>query len=124
MVEALKPSKKFDCSGIGHKTYNDFKWWDHAFNRAAQAFDVIVTDDQGAVVEKKKKMEKISTTKGHANIGKNDFTYGAFYKTGTLHNGIVEATETTFKLKEKKDYSLKLTDEELFKLCDGLTAHK
>lgn len=120
----MKPSGKFNLSGIGHKTYNDFQWWDHAFNKAAQAFDVKITDDQGVIVEKTQKMDKIKTKKGHANIKDGDLAYGVFHKTGTLHNGVVEATETTVTLKEETDFSLKLSDEELFKLCNGLTAHK
>ncbi|EFX71369.1 hypothetical protein DAPPUDRAFT_201747 [Daphnia pulex] len=124
ITEAIKPSKKFDLSGIGHKNFNDFQWWDHAFNKAAQAFDIKVTDDQGVIVEKTEAIGKIKTKKGSSNLDQNNLAYGVFHKTGTLHNGIVESTESTFKLKEETDYSLKLSDEELFKLCNGLTAHK
>ncbi|KAI9558136.1 hypothetical protein GHT06_014889 [Daphnia sinensis] len=124
ITEPIKQSGKFDYSGIGHKTYNDFQWWDHAFNKAAQAFDIKVTDDQGAVVEKTKSIGKIKTKKGSSNLNEADLAYGVFQKTGTLHNGIIESKENTFKLKEETDYSLKLSDEELFKLCNGLTAHK
>ena len=69
-------------------------------------------------------MGKIKTKKGCENIKEDTLAYGVFHKTGTLHNGVVEATENTFNLKEETDYSLKLSDEELFKLCNGLTAHK
>ena len=122
--EAIKPSKKFDLSGIGHKNFNDFQWWDHAFNKAAQAFDIKVTDDKGAIVEKTNAIGKIKTKKGNSNLDQNNLAYGVFHKTGTLHNGVVESTDNTFKLKEETDYSSKLSDEELFKLCNGLTAHK
>ncbi|XP_057379838.1 G patch domain-containing protein 4-like [Daphnia carinata] len=124
ITEAIKPSAKFDLSGIGHKTYNDFQWWDHAFNKAAQAFDIKVTDDQGAIVEKTKTVGKIKTKKGSSNVNQADLAYGVFHKTGTLHNGIIESKENSVELKEETDYSLKLSDEELFKLCNGLTAHK
>lgn len=124
ITEAIKPSGKFDQSGIGHKTYNDFQWWDHAFNKAAQAFEIKVTDDQGAVVEKTKAIGKIKTKKGSSNLKQADLAYGVFHKTGTLHNGIIESKENTYELKEETDFSLKLSDEELFKLCNGLTAHK
>lgn len=111
-------------AGIGHKNYNDFQWWDHAFNKAAQAFDIKVTDNQGPVVVKSKNLGNISTKKRHTNVESNQLEYGVFHKTGTLHNGVVEATASTITLKEEADYSLKLSDEDLFKLCNGLTAHK
>lgn len=124
ITEAVKPTPKTNLSGIGHKNYSDFQWWDHAFNKAAQAFDVKVTDSQGPVVVKSNKLDKISTKKGHANIKQDELAYGVFHKSGTLHNGIVQDSGNTFTLKEETDYSLKLTDEELFKVCNGLTAHK
>lgn len=124
ITEAIKPSGKFDLSGIGHKTYNDFQWWDHAFNKAAQAFDIKVTEDHGAIVEKTQAIGKIKTKKGSANLNQSDLAYGVFHKTGTLHNGIVDSVQSAYKLKEETDYSLKLSDEELFRICNGLTAHK
>ena len=110
-------------TGLGHQNYNSFQWWDHAFNKAAKAFDIKVTDDDGVVVEKAKNIGKIKT-KREAVVNADTLAYGKFCKTGTLSNGIMEASSTPLTIKEEKDYSLKLSDEELFKLCDGLTAHK
>ena len=113
----------FLLTGLGHQNYNGFQWWDHAFNKAAKAFDIKVTDNDGVVVEKNKNIGKIRT-KREAMVDADTLAYGKFCKTGTLNNGIMEASSTTLTIKEEKDYSLKLSDEELFKLCDGLTAHK
>jgi len=123
ITQPLKPTSKFDVSGLGHKNYNDFQWWDHAFNKAAKAFDIKVTDDDKVVVEKNKDVGKIRTKKTTL-VEADTLAYGVFCKTGTLNNGVMEASSTTLTLKEEKDYSLKLSDEELFKMCDGLTAHK
>merc|ERR1711928_182389 len=120
--EALKPKLKFDSSGLGHTRSDEFtyKWWDHAFNKAASSFDVVVQGDEGVVVRTnevgaiKAKLGKVSTS--------GDFTYG-FHKAGTLQNGEEEIIEAPTII-EEKDYSLKLSDEELFKLCGGRTAHK
>jgi hypothetical protein len=71
-------------------------------------------------------MGKIKTKRGISNLDQNNLAYGAFHKSGTLNNGVVvvESTKNTFELVEETDYSVKLSDEELFKLCNGLTAHK
>ena len=125
MTEALKPSAKFDVSGLGHKAFNDFQWWDHAFNRAAKAFEVKVSGDQ--VVVEKNEEAKLSggiKTKKKVLVEKESLAYGSFCKSGTLTNGVVEGEAQKVTLQEEKDYSIKLTDEELFKMCDGLTAHK
>ena len=53
---------------------NDFQWWDHAFNKAAQAFDIKVTDDKGAIVEKTNAIGKIKTKKGNSNLDQNNCT--------------------------------------------------
>jgi len=123
--EALKPKMKFDSSGLGHTRSDEFtyKWWDHAFNKAASSFNVVVNENEAVVVRTddadvkgaiKAKLGKISTT--------GEYTYG-FHKAGTLKNGEEEMNEVP-TIVEEKDYSLKLSDEELFKLCGGRTAHK
>ena len=124
ITEAIKPSAKFDLSGIGHKVFNDFQWWDHAFNRAASSFDVKVNQDKVTV-------EKVGTnstgkikTKKNIFVEPESLAYGTFCKTGTLNNGVMEEKITSTVLKEEKDFSLKISDEELFKMCNGLTAHK
>lgn len=125
ITEALKPAAKFDVSGLGHKGFNDFQWWDHAFNRAAKAFDVKVADDK-VVVEKKEvdgSTGRIKTKKD-VIVESGNLAYGTFCKTGTLSNGVIENVKEHTTVKEEKDYSLKLSDEELFRMCDGLTAHK
>ena len=116
---------KFDSSGLGHTRSDEFtyKWWDHAFNKAASSFNVVVNENEAVVVRTddadvkgaiKAKLGKISTT--------GEYTYG-FHKAGTLKNGEEEMNEAP-TIVEEKDYSLKLSDEELFKLCGGRTAHK
>ena len=108
---------------MGHKEFNDFQWWDHAFNKAAQAFEVKVTDDQGPIVEKVKSVGKITTKKSSSSTKSDSLAYGSFHKTGTLSNGIEKTTAFTSVVAEE-DFSVKLSDEDLFRLCGGLTAHK
>lgn len=103
---------------------NEFQWWDHAFNKAAKSFDIKVTKDEEVIVEQTQQMNQIKTTRGIKNLKKDKLVYGNFHKTGTLSNGIINENSEKLVLKEEKDYSLKLSDEELFKLCKGLTAHK
>lgn len=122
ITEPVKASKKFNTNGLGHKEVDVFQWWDHAFNKAAKAFDIKVNEDE-VVLEKKLDMGQIKTTK-HVFVGnEEDLRYGGFHKSGTLTNGITTACKQP-TVREEKDYSSKISDEELFKRCGGLTAHK
>lgn len=123
ITEAIRPSGKFNVTGLGHKTYNDFHWWDHAFNKAAQAFEINVSDNQGPVVEKVNTVGKIKTKKESSSKSEN-LAYGTFHKTGTLSNGIEESTSSSIPSVPEEDFSVKLSDEELFRVCGGRTAHK
>ncbi len=104
ITEAIKPSAKFDLSGIGHKVFNDFQWWDHAFNRAASSFDVKVNQDE-VIVEKvgTNSTGKIKTKK-NIFVEPESLAYGTFCKTGTLNNGVMEEKITSTVLKEEKDF--------------------
>lgn len=122
MTEAIKPLGKFNVSGLGHKAYNDFQWWDHAFNKAAQAFEVKLSNDEGPVVEKVNTVGKLSTKKSATTMSDN-LAYGTFKKIGTLSNGVEKSTSFVQSVPEE-DFSVKLSDEDLFRVCGGRTAHK
>ncbi|KAJ3313129.1 hypothetical protein HDV04_002446, partial [Boothiomyces sp. JEL0838] len=72
---------------------------DHIFNKASATIKIDNTDE-GIQIEKDESKEQ-----------EKKLLYGAFVKAG-------ETKE------EKKDYSIKVTDEELFLACEGRTARK
>lgn len=125
ITEALKPKLKFNSTGLGYDMGEQFKfqWWDHVFNKAADNITV-KKDQDGSVVVKHTENLEVSTKRPSTNNTKAKF-YGGFVKVGTL----VGATETptsdsSDEEEQEKDRSLRLSDEQLFKLCKGRTAHK
>lgn len=42
MAEALKPTLKFDTTGVGHDSSEQFtfNWWENVYNQAADNIDV------------------------------------------------------------------------------------
>ncbi|KAJ3120827.1 G patch domain-containing protein 4 [Physocladia obscura] len=102
---AISVSFKKDTKGIGESSKDEFAftWWDHVFNKAATQIK-IHKDDDGEV---KVKLEKNSKKE-------KKLLYGSFVKTSSGN----ESDD------DDKDYSVKVTDEELFKACEGRTARK
>ncbi|KAJ3274966.1 G patch domain-containing protein 4 [Terramyces sp. JEL0728] len=98
--KAISVGVKNDTDGLGAKSDEwSFQWWDHIFNKASSTIK-IDQSDKGITIEKDETKEK-----------EKQLLYGAFVKSG----------DTTV---EKKDYSIKVTDEELFLACEGRTARK
>ncbi|PSN36614.1 hypothetical protein C0J52_10446 [Blattella germanica] len=131
IVTAIKPKLKFDKQGIGHDESRQFtsRWWEHAFNKAASNIHVD-TDKDGVSVRLKndddddldiatKKYSKLKLKKDGA------LEYGAFRKTSTLTEGgqMVRTAEEIPESEQTADFET-LTDEDLFKICGGCTAHK
>ena len=125
ITEALKPKFKFDVAGIGHKDDDSNNWWESAFNKAA---DNIVVESQthGVLISVSKK----STNKVFgAKKSKHEASYGRFLKTSVLlHGNVINQSHSNAPKVEKKIVEdvthIPLTDEQLFKVCGGRTAHK
>ncbi|KAL3884631.1 hypothetical protein ACJMK2_024758 [Sinanodonta woodiana] len=130
--EAIKVKIKNDVAGVGHDPGADFTfhWWDHVFNKAAGSIHVKNTEngvevkkvsaDNGPVVSKKRK-----------TYDKKNMLYGQFVKGATLSDGSYESVpgrrEESSDDEEKtknKTAIIPANEQEIFKLCGGLTAHK
>ena len=131
MSEAIKVNLKFDTKGVGHNAADEFTyhWWDHAFNQAASNIDVKVDDNEVKVV--KSGEFQISAKKMYAKPSAyKSMLYGRFVKAGTLtgnemvSENVSDVCDDSDSEVEDKSTAAKVTDEELFKICGGLTAHK
>ncbi|XP_063594897.1 G patch domain-containing protein 4-like [Penaeus indicus] len=120
-TEPLKVKLKFDSTGIGHDVGEEFKfhWWDHVFNKAAKNMSV---DEKNGSVEITRTEELQVSKKLSAKMN----MYNGFVKGGTLHKSEIMKDSDSDDSDDsvERDLSHKLTDEELFKLCGGRTAHK
>ncbi|XP_045596086.1 G patch domain-containing protein 4 isoform X2 [Procambarus clarkii] len=125
MTSALKPKLKFDNAGLGHDIAKDFKfhWWDHVFNKAAENISVDKSPDGSVQLTKKEELHV--SKKKPSRIDHKATFYGGFVKGGTLVGAKEERDcSESEESEEERDMSLRLTDEELFKICGGRTAHK
>ncbi|XP_042870582.1 G patch domain-containing protein 4-like [Penaeus japonicus] len=120
-TEPLKVKLKFNNSGLGHDIGEEFKfhWWDHVFNKAAK--NMTVSDENGSVeINRKEELQVSKKLSSKMNF------YNGFVKGGTLHQSEIQKDSDSDDSDDsvERDLSHKLTDEELFKLCGGRTAHK
>nr|XP_053636489.1 G patch domain-containing protein 4-like isoform X1 [Cherax quadricarinatus] len=125
ITSALKPKLKFDTAGFGHGISKDyqFHWWDHVFNKTAKSISVNKNQDGSVQLTKKKKIQ-ISKPKP-SRLDHKTKLYGIFLKGSTLVGAQeVKESSDSEEPEDEEDLSLKLTDEELFKICGGRTAHK
>ncbi|XP_043252413.1 G patch domain-containing protein 4 [Colletes gigas] len=129
ITEALKPKLKFDTSGIGHKDEDWNEWWETGFNNAANNI-VVKSQIRGVSISVSKKNMTGEHSKRDLDEMKCRYTknYRNFLKTSTLLNGnlVNEDNSNMLEIENiKKDIThIPLTDEELFKVCGGRTAHK
>jgi G-patch domain len=87
---------KQDLLGIGSSNQSDC-WWDHQYNKTSQEMNIVTTNDSCSV-------SKTFTAKDSAKTA----LFGTFLKsTGNL-----------------KDFSIKITDEELFEACGRRSCRK
>ncbi|XP_076284899.1 uncharacterized protein LOC143211273 [Lasioglossum baleicum] len=122
ITNALKPKLKFDSAGIGHKEdWNE--WWATSYNNAANNI-MVEPQSQGVSIS----VPKESKNDLPKHLSRNQFSYGNFLKTSTLLNGtLMQEHNSNLPKIEKNEQDVKpvvLTDEELFKVCGGRTAHK
>uniref|UniRef100_A0A131YZI4 G patch domain-containing protein 4 n=1 Tax=Rhipicephalus appendiculatus TaxID=34631 RepID=A0A131YZI4_RHIAP len=118
IAKALKPKLKFDTAGVGHKIDLTSQWWSKAFNDAAKSIKVDVSDGTTTITKAAKK-EKKKALPNHS--------YSGFIKAGVQDGSnwlqaspepAVQEPDTDVELPEN------VLDEEIFKACGGLTAHK
>ncbi|KAI9335334.1 hypothetical protein BDR26DRAFT_1009371 [Obelidium mucronatum] len=98
---AISVGFKNDTKGIG-STSNEFgfSWWDHVFNKASSQIQIDKDDDGEIQVKVEKNSSKAK-----------QLLYGSFTTAGGGND-------------DEKDFSIKVTDEELFIACEGRTARK
>lgn len=132
MKEAIKVKIKNDSYGVGHNRGDEFTfhWWDHVFNKAASSI-VVESTQEGVSVKAAKESVGVSTKKARTYDNKA-MLYGQFVKGATLDNNQEvksegeeeDASEVTEYLEEDRQTLQKLPDEEILKICGGMTAHK
>lgn len=127
MKTALKPKAKFNLLGLGHDRAQEFtyRWWEDAFNEAATNVNVVKAEDGPRVETIEKDSLQISAVK-RSRIKRDKAKYGTFIKVQTLtKHGLEQEPGLEIEVEEKpKELPVTLSDEQLFKACGGLTAHK
>ncbi|XP_076242377.1 uncharacterized protein LOC143184207 [Calliopsis andreniformis] len=125
ITEAIRPKLKFDKAGIDHKDTDHKEWWETAFNNAVNNI-VIESQSHGVSISVSKKESSEDNLKEKKS--KYMSSYTNFLKTSTLiHGNIIQEKSSDLpevdKIQSDVTY-VPLTDEELFKVCGGRTAHK
>lgn len=132
----MKPNYKFDKSGLGHSQADEINnhWWENVFNNAANNVDVIETAGGEVAMARKTGKSIEITTKNYSIHAKADTYYkGQFLKTSTLINSSKEVRDgkdgggddetVIFESVTQNPFKV-VSDEDLFKACNGRTAHK
>ncbi|KAL1919151.1 uncharacterized protein VTP21DRAFT_2533 [Calcarisporiella thermophila] len=148
--KAISVSQKQDTKGVGSETDWGFAWWDHLYNKSTSKIQV-EKDGEEIVVKKKggsakvKKNGPADTISGDQSPEASEdaeeqepveaSTIASIIRT-KLYSTFVKSSvslndPSTPKLEEneeddddKRDYSIKITDEELLAACEGRTARK
>jgi len=133
IVDPIKPTLKFDKTGIGHDHAEEFtnNWWDLAFQKAANKIEVEETKDGQIDVKSKKRSKK---KKKREKAEAKNALYAGFTKSATLSDGrMIEESSNTDKKEQDSSsddemdkfsaVTKLLSDENLFKAA-GITAHK
>ncbi|XP_066988062.1 G patch domain-containing protein 4-like isoform X2 [Macrobrachium rosenbergii] len=112
VANPIKVNGNFSGYGLGHDVGKEFKnqWWDHVYNKTASNMMVAKSEDGSVKVERKEVQDSKKVTP-YASAKSSQ--YSSFVKAGVLEN-----------VAEEEDMSLKLSYDELFKICGGKTAHK
>ncbi|KNC98167.1 uncharacterized protein SPPG_06572 [Spizellomyces punctatus DAOM BR117] len=101
---AVSVGFKNDTQGLGAKADEwSFAWWDHVFNKTSASIQI-------------SKDETSETIQVSAQVNKKA-------EKALLYGSFVKATPENV-VSEDKDYTIKVTDEELLKACEGRTARK
>lgn len=106
--KAISVGVKNNTNGLGAKKDEwAFQWWDHVFNKATS--NIVVSEDCDGEV-------KLVTEVVQVKKEEKKLLYGAFVKAGDV--------AAIAEVDEKKDYSVRISDKDLFEACEGRTARK
>lgn len=132
MTEAIKVELKMDKAGMGYDASEKFsyQWWDHVYNTAAKSIEVI--NGKNGVSIKRVSDVDVCTKRKNKSVKNKPMVYGNFIKTATMTDGLTEVKDTNDDSDSSSCSSAendtgvisKMTDEELFKACGGMTGHK
>ncbi len=124
IAEPIKASFKFNNQGFGYDRAEEFtsNWWEHLFNHTAKKIDSNSNKNEAPIQEAK--IEEIVPQK-------KSYFYSRFQKGSLLVDGQNLKTKDCVETVEKPvedNYDKKgkkiVSDEDLFLICEGRTAHK
>lgn len=132
--EALKPKLKRSAAGIGHDPASEFNehWWTALYDKAAGNVEVHEKNGKTKKIKTKDDFQITNSTwklKQKPKTEEDEAQYSEFFvRTAVLTNGgskmeKLKESESEEEEEMKRDV-FKMTDEELFKACEGRTAHK
>lgn len=127
IAEALKTKLKLDKTGVGHKDKDWHNWWEIAFDKAANNIKVDSQINEVSISVQKENTSDLSEDSNKKQIQfQSSVKYPNFLKTSTLLNGnLITENSNVSKVEDATCIKhVSLTDEELFKICGGRTAHK
>ncbi|XP_055452541.1 G patch domain-containing protein 4 isoform X1 [Psammomys obesus] len=123
ITQALKVTLKQDTHGVGHDPAKEFTnhWWSDLFNKTAASL-VVDTGKDGVQIR------RLSKETTQCNHPKPSLLYQKFVKTATLTSGEEKPDRDLGSCSDDDNHEpippKILTDEMLFKACEGRTAHK
>ncbi|XP_021517527.1 G patch domain-containing protein 4 [Meriones unguiculatus] len=123
ITQALKVTLKQDTHGVGHDPAKEFTnhWWSDLFNKTAASL-VVDTGKDGVQIR------RLSKETTQCNHPKPSLLYQKFVKTATLTSGEEKPNRDLGSCSDDDNHEpippKILTDEMLFKACEGRTAHK
>ncbi len=130
--EPIKASFKFNNQGVGYDRAEEFtsNWWEHLFNHTAKKIDPSTSQESANAVAQ----PEVETEEATNVSEKKSYFYSRFQKGSLLVDGqniktkdCVEAAEKPGAVKtdsyDKKGKKI-VSDEDLFAICEGRTAHK
>jgi len=128
--DPVKVKYKFDINGLGHdKAETDkYKWWERAFQSAADAIEV-GKDNKISKIEGKEAI--VSTSRPMSKSMNRALLYGShFVKAGVMSGGKFTREESDSDSDSSSDEGetkariVEVSDEALFAACGGMTGHK
>ncbi|XP_075988230.1 G patch domain-containing protein 4 [Anticarsia gemmatalis] len=131
--EPIKPKLKRSAAGIGHDPASEFNehWWTALYDKAAGNVEIKEKNGKTKKIKTKDDFQITNSTwklKQKPKDEENEEQYSDFFvRTAVLTNGgskVEKVRESESEGEEEKRDVFKMTDEELFKACEGRTAHK
>ncbi|XP_078483315.1 G patch domain-containing protein 4-like [Ciona intestinalis] len=126
ICEPIKVKMKKDTTGVGHDPGEQFThhWWDVAYKNATNNIHVQDTEN-GVKVQSKEESKSMCTYKVATKLrSRREVLYGRFVKSGTLTGGVMDEVDSSDTSEDEIVGNNALSDEQLFKVCGGRTAHK